>query len=101
MAASLAAGALVFEFHAPAEAQVGAAAAGRRLAQEWCSDCHAIGADPRAGSMSLGSIARLPTTTQFSLRAFLLSPHPTMPNFRLSPQQIDDVVAYILSLQGR
>jgi cytochrome c1 len=34
-----------------------------------------------------------------SLTAFLMTPHPSMPNFSLSRQEIRDVVSYILSLK--
>jgi mono/diheme cytochrome c family protein len=34
-----------------------------------------------------------------SLHAFLLTPHANMPNYRLTSEEIDDVVAYILSLR--
>jgi mono/diheme cytochrome c family protein len=50
---------------------------------------------------SFTSIARLPSTTSMSLHAFLLSPHPHMPNYRLSPNEVDDVVSYIMTLRGR
>jgi hypothetical protein len=36
-----------------------------------------------------------------SLHAFLITPHANMPDYRLTPQQIDDVVTYILSLRPR
>ena len=39
------------------------------------------------------------STTSMSLRVFLQSPHGNMPDYRLSREQIDDVVAYILSLR--
>jgi hypothetical protein len=42
-----------------------------------------------------------PATQHGSLRAFLMTPHPSMPNYRLAPQEIDDVVTYILSLRRR
>jgi hypothetical protein len=31
---------------------------------------------------------------------FFQSPHPTMPNLVLSPEETDNVIAYILSLRG-
>jgi hypothetical protein len=39
------------------------------------------------------------STTNLSLRAFLLTPHRRMPDLAPSRGQIDDVVACILSLQ--
>lgn len=35
------------------------------------------------------------------VRAWLAAPHPPMPNFNLSRQQIDDIVAYLDSLAPR
>jgi hypothetical protein len=35
------------------------------------------------------------------LRAFLQTPHGQMPDFTLGRDQIDDVVAYLLSLRAR
>jgi hypothetical protein len=34
-----------------------------------------------------------------SLRAFLQTPHPTMPNLMLTPDETDDVIAYLLTLK--
>ncbi len=87
---------------AQALAQVppGDAAAGQKLVQAQCSTCHG----PRPGPQqapSLEAIASMPSTTSMSLHAFLMTPHANMPNYRLSSQEIDDVVAYILSLRPR
>ena len=85
--------------------QEGDPAAGRRLAEAWCSGCHVIGpgaSGPVADATpTFPSIARMPSTTGMSLRAFLLTPHPRMPDIQMSRGQTDDVVAYILSLRGR
>jgi mono/diheme cytochrome c family protein len=89
---------------APALAQVpeGDAAAGQKLVEERCSACHAVEPGKRATQEAppLEAVARMPSTTSLSLHAFLLTPHPTMPNFRLTPREVDDVVAYILSLRS-
>ena len=47
----------------------------------------------------LAAVAQMHSTTSLSLHAFLLTPHPSMPNYRLAPKEVDDVVAYILSLR--
>ena len=41
-----------------------------------------------------------PAATETALRIFLGTPHATMPNLRLAPEQTDDVITYILSLKG-
>ena len=79
----------------------GDAAAGQRLAEQWCRSCHLIA--PGEGRTSDGApafqaVAEDPATTADGLRAWLFSPHPPMPNFDLSQREIDDLTAYILSL---
>jgi len=34
-----------------------------------------------------------------ALRAFFQTPHPKMPNLILTPEQSDDVIAFLLSLR--
>lgn len=87
---------LAFATQAAEQPLPGDRSAGRRLAEEHCSGCRS----PASGRMSFAAIARLPSTTALSLHAFLLTSHPTMPNFKLNPEQVDDVVAYILALQA-
>ena len=89
----------------PVAAQVltGDAVAGQKLAQEWCSGCHAV--NPRDTQVrdnvpSFFSIASMPSTTSFSLQAWLQTSHPRMPDWELTRPQIADVVAYILSLKS-
>jgi hypothetical protein len=55
--------------------------------------------DPGVGP-SLLEVAEHPATTEMSLRAFLQTPHPTMPNLVLSPEETDDIIAYLLALKG-
>lgn len=88
---------------APAFAQVpsGDATVGRNLVETQCGACH-DGKGPRSTSQqgpSLRAVAAMPSTTSMSLHAFLLTPHANMPNYRLTSEEIDDVVAYILSLR--
>jgi mono/diheme cytochrome c family protein len=93
---------------APAAAlaqQEGDPAAGRRLAEAWCSGCHVIGpgaSGPASDAVpTFPAVARMPSTTGMSLRAFLLTPHARMPDIQMSREQVDDIAAYILSLRGR
>jgi mono/diheme cytochrome c family protein len=88
----------------PAAAQsVGEPEAGQRLAATWCANCHLIGPDARGsardGAPSFAAVAAVPSTTALSLRVFLQTPHRQMPDYSLSRQQTDDVIAYILSLR--
>ena len=75
---------------------------GRILAQQWCAQCHGVppnelSADANAPSFS--AIAQEPSATEYALRVFLRTPHPTMPNFVLKPHDVDDLVSYIVSLR--
>ena len=85
-----------------AQVPSGDVTAGRQLVQAHCSTCHeerGPQSTPQKGP-SLQAIAAMPSTTSMSLHVFLLTPHANMPNYRLTPQEIDDVVAFILSLRG-
>jgi mono/diheme cytochrome c family protein len=78
------------------------AARGQGLAEQWCSQCHGVRpSQPSANSdaPSFSAIAAEPSATQYALRTFLRVPHPTMPNFILKPDDIDDIVGYITSLK--
>ena len=46
-------------------------------------------------------VARMPSTTEMSLRAFLQTPHSRMPDYRLTQAELDGVVAWILALKPR
>lgn len=80
-----------------------ATAAGRELVKAQCSTCHdGEGSPPgRQQGPSLAAVAAMPSTTSISLHAFLMTPHANMPNYLFTPQEIDDVVTYILSLRRR
>jgi cytochrome c len=76
------------------------AAAGHRLAEGWCKECHAIEAATGANAApAFIEIANRPSTTELSLKVFLRSNHPSMPNLVIAPKQTDDLVNYILSLK--
>ncbi|WP_237215270.1 c-type cytochrome [Falsiroseomonas oryziterrae] len=96
--------ALAFQLIAGTAAAQGDPAAGRRLAEAQCSSCHAIGPG-RSGPALPGvtpfqAVAERTATTSLSLQAFLRTPHAHMPNIVLDGQQLDDVIAYILSLRA-
>jgi mono/diheme cytochrome c family protein len=72
--------------------------AGERLAALNCSQCHGP-MDAPGGAPSFATIAMTPTTTGESLTVFLRTPHAAMPDLILSPEDKNDLVAYILSLR--
>ena len=77
-------------------------AAGHRLAEAWCRECHAIGAIPTGAKKAppdFAAVANRPSTTALSLKVFLKTSHPTMPNIIIGPSQADDLANYIMSLK--
>jgi mono/diheme cytochrome c family protein len=101
---------------AEAQGLPGDPARGRALAERWCAECHEVLPGKRAPSVTLvpgergqaavdvpafQAVANDPAATEVALRAFLRTSHKNMPNLRLTPEETDDVVAYILSLKGR
>ncbi len=90
---------------APAVAQTsyGDPEAGLKLALRDCAACHVV-AGRQAGPVPVGvppfaAIAHMPSTTSLSLRAFLQTPHPPMPDLALTRSEMEDVISYILSLR--
>ena len=78
-------------------------AEGLKFARDNCAECHHVGPKEPLVVFSPASpfskIAADPKTTELSLRFFLRSSHIDMPNFILTEEQTDDLVAYILSLK--
>ncbi|WP_291855634.1 cytochrome c [Bradyrhizobium sp.] len=77
-------------------------AAGHRLADAWCKDCHAIDAATAGQSgrpPDFVAIANRPSTTALSLKVFFRTSHQQMPNLIIAPEQADDLANYILSLR--
>lgn len=81
----------------------GDAAAGHELARLWCASCHLVDGSARGPDTAppFATIAQNNRSGQGWLRAWLKAPHPPMPNFNLSRQQIDDIVSYLDSLSPR
>jgi cytochrome c len=87
-----------------AAAQEGNIAAGHAFASEACKPCHVVDVQEKSPrnlviAPAFRDIANTPGMTATALRVFLTSSHPKMPNLILKPQQIGDVIAYILSLR--
>jgi mono/diheme cytochrome c family protein len=97
-------GALVFGRAAQAADEHGDPATGQAFALQACTPCHVVSrrqvSPPRfAVAPSFDAIANAPTTTPSGLHAFLSTPHPTMPNLILSPEEQRNVIGYIMSLK--
>jgi mono/diheme cytochrome c family protein len=88
-----------------AMAQSGRAQRGQTFAQTNCSQCHAIG---RFGESPIPEAPPLRTLhTRYPIEdlaeAFaegITTGHPSMPQFELDPAQINDLLAYLESIQG-
>jgi mono/diheme cytochrome c family protein len=79
---------------------------GRELAQQLCSSCHLVHADQPGpvpdGVPSFMAIAGQGDATEDRLIAKLLAPpHPAMPEPPVDRRQMQDLLAYILSLRKR
>jgi len=77
------------------------AAKGEVIAKRWCAACHLVAPDQtRANSdaPSFASIAHKITSSK-ALTAFLIDPHPIMPDMNLTRSEIADIVAYIGTLR--
>jgi mono/diheme cytochrome c family protein len=75
---------------------------GHELAKTWCIGCHFVEAHEIAAKdtvPSFNAIAAMKSTTIPSLKAFLQTRHRDMPDWWLTRQQVDDVIAYIMSLR--
>jgi mono/diheme cytochrome c family protein len=81
--------------------QAGNPDAGSAFARRACAECHVVRNDPgpEHGPASFVTIANSPGMTETALYAFLQTSHRNMPNIRLEPDEIRNVVAYILSLK--
>jgi mono/diheme cytochrome c family protein len=76
--------------------------AGELLADKWCAQCHSVRGSQLGLKLSAPTFPELaaePSITEYSLRALLQSPHETMPQIKFTPDQLDDIVGYIMSLK--
>ena len=80
----------------------GSTSEGLRLAEAWCTPCHAI--EPHMAGIlnqapSFDAIANRHGTTALSLKVFMKTSHQNMPNLVIAPDQADALANYILSLK--
>ena len=77
---------------------------GLAVAQQVCSECHAIRRgqvrSPNSRSPTFVELATTPGMTTTALLVALTTPHAGMPMFILTAEQRENVIAYILSLKG-
>jgi mono/diheme cytochrome c family protein len=90
----------------PAATAAADSRAGRAFARENCSRCHAIdrvGASPLGKAPPFRDIARRYKIADLeeALAEGIVTGHPGMPEFELTPRQIDDLLAHMRRLRGR
>jgi mono/diheme cytochrome c family protein len=100
---------------APAQAAGLTAAEGKALAQQYCSACHRVareqaqppdvvvdtGSAPETfQAPSFGRIAARADRTEAQLRERILNPHYPMREQQFIPEELDAIVAYLLSLRA-
>ena len=78
---------------------------GERLAHQWCASCHLVASDQRTPAPDtappFASIVARPNVTAGVLRNIIQMPYPRMPQIALSRDEVEHIVAYILTLKQR
>ncbi len=93
---------MVLAASAAFSASEGDAKAGLAYAEHYCSTCHGIAgeASPLAEAPPFHEVAQQKGMTATALQVWLETSHPTMPNIVVPPEDMRNVIAYILSLKG-
>jgi mono/diheme cytochrome c family protein len=81
-------------------------ASGLQAARKLCVNCHIVepgGAAEKkevtAGVPTFMAAAAKPGQSEEKLKAFMLNPHPPMPQVQLTTHELDNIAAYIMSLK--
>lgn len=100
--ALLAASTLLAAVTLAAAADEGDAKAGLDYAKLYCSSCHGIADEdsPLPEAPRFDDVAHQSGMTPTALQVWLQTSHPTMPNIVVAPKDMQNVIAYILSLKG-
>jgi mono/diheme cytochrome c family protein len=80
----------------------GMPADGKEIAERWCAPCHRVSPDQPNANVDVpgfSEIAARSANDYAWLEPFLADPHPPMPNFSLTRDEIANLVAYIRSLR--
>jgi mono/diheme cytochrome c family protein len=83
---------------------LGAADAGLAYARESCGECHAVEpndfSSPILEAPGFEEIANIPAMSRLALVSFFQTSHELMPNFVVPPEEVDNLVVYIMSLKN-
>jgi mono/diheme cytochrome c family protein len=84
--------------------EIGNPERGKVMAARLCAECHYTGAydaeSPNAKAAPFRMIANTRGMTAMALGVWMQTSHPTMPNIKLTPETMDDIIAYIRSLKS-
>ena len=84
---------------------IGDARKGLAYAQKVCSSCHNVlraeAASPNKQAPPFRKVANTPGMTVTALTVWSRTTHPTMPNLVIAPTDMDNLIAYILTLRAR
>lgn len=83
--------------------ELGDVDAGRQYAEQYCAGCHDVTSpnpmETGSGIPTFSAVANATRVTRTSLVVWMQTSHPKMPNLMLEQQDLDNVIAYILSLK--
>jgi cytochrome c len=85
-------------------AAAGPVETGQQLVETNCAACHAVGATGTSPHTSAPPFREVvtrydPSALEEALAEGILVGHPDMPQFELTPEQVDAVIAYLGSLR--
>src|SRR6476646_9979183 len=76
---------------------------GLTLSQQVCAECHGVlpneNRSPDVRAPTFQELAATPGMTRMALGVAFTTPHAGMPMFKLTPDQAEDIMTYILSLR--
>ena len=72
---------------------------GKATAERWCNTCHVVASGGRGSDVAPNFAAIARNRDDAYLRGFLTNPHPPMPRFELSRQDIEDLISYFSALR--
>lgn len=76
---------------------------GRVYAEKVCAECHLVtpelGLSPRPGVKSFKEIANTPGMSAMAIGVWMQSEHDEMPHIVPEPDELNNLVAYIVSLK--
>jgi mono/diheme cytochrome c family protein len=88
-----------------AAAESGDIDAGLKVAAERCAECHDITSrnpmSTASGIPTFYVVANTAGISRISLLVWMQTSHPTMPNLMIEPEDLDNLIAYILRLKDK